>query len=103
MSIGNTYTCFYSYYYDFGMIGIIIIPFIVGYCFNRFYNKVINQDCGYLIIILFGYFMHGIILSGYDELLLWSDISFGLICDMIYFYLLKIIFFKKDEGKLLWL
>ena len=101
MSIGNTYTCFYSYYCDFGMMGIIIIPFIVGYCFNRFYNKVINQDCGYLIVILFGYFMHGIILSGYDELLLSSDISFGLICDMIYFYLLKIIFFKKDEGKLL--
>ena len=94
MSIGNTYTSIYKYYCDFNYWGVFIIVCVIAYFSNRFYNKVINEDCGFMFVILFGYFIHGIIFFFYDELLLSTQLSFGLICDIIYFYIIKKMIFK---------
>lgn len=95
LSIGNTFTGFYRYYCDFGIVGVIIITFCIGYFLNRFYNYVINKNCSYMAFILYGYFIHGIVLLSYDENLLSAQLSFALINDIIYIYLIRLMFFKK--------
>lgn len=94
-SLGNTYTGFYRYYSDFGGIGVIIIPLCIGYIFSRFYNNIINKKSNFIYILLFGYFIKGLVLFSYDELLISTQISFGLISDIIYIFIIKNIFFKK--------
>ena len=35
----NTYTHLYAFYQDFGAVGVVIIPFILGYLETRFYLR----------------------------------------------------------------
>ncbi len=95
INLGNTYTSFYRYYTDFGIAGLIIIPLFISYFFSIFYDKIINKNCSFMIFILYGYSIYGIVFFAYDELLLSKQLSFGLLSDLVYFYLIKWIFFKE--------
>ena len=98
-SLGNTYTGLYKYYSDFGFWGISILPFILGWIFSNFYNKIINKNVNFIEILLFGYFVKGIVLFSYDELMISTQISFGLISDIIYIFFIKTCFFKEKYNK----
>ena len=98
-SLGNTYTGLYKYYSDFGFWGISILPFILGWIFSNFYNKIINKNVNFIEILLFGYFVKGIVLFSYDELMISTQISFGLISDIIYIFFIKNCFFKEKYNK----
>ena len=70
--LGNVYTGYANYYYDFGVIGTIILLFFLGVFFQYLYIKSMRSDGlqkDYFLfsIFLYAYFMQGLILNFFGE------------------------------------
>lgn len=53
----NVYTSLRSYYFDFGILGVIIFQFIFGYIYTKFYIKAKNSDKS-LIAIIYSFYAY---------------------------------------------
>ena len=65
---GNIYTMFYGCIYDFGYIGLVVMPFIMGFITQKIYRK--TQKVNYssernicFYTILYGYFSYNLVFS----------------------------------------
>ena len=43
INLGNVYTTYYAYIHDFGYLGVIILPFIIGFISRVFYRAIKNN------------------------------------------------------------
>ena len=71
LNTGNIYTTFYAYIYDFGYIGIIILPFIIGFVSEIIYIKAkntnLNNEKINLSIILYSYIFYTLAFSFFSN------------------------------------
>lgn len=65
-TLGNVYTTFYPYIYDFGYIGLVILTFIMAFASQYIYNKARCAD-------IFSEFMS-------VELIIYSVLAYTLVC-----------------------
>ncbi len=78
----NTYTMFFVYYRDFGLLGSFIFPFILGFTISHFYYKM-KYYPNFHTISLYGTFVIGIIFSYFIPLFSWLHFVFNIF--VIYF------------------
>ena len=64
INIGNVYTTFYAYMHDFGMAGVIFLPFIIGFISRLVYKIIKNDENSQRVTI---------------SLLLYSNITYALV------------------------
>lgn len=87
----NIYTSFRSYYYDFGILGIIICPFIFGFVINWFFKKAKRNYFYLLIYSYYAYiFIEQIRAEQFFRLLSSSTISYVLYFMLVYMFLFYI-------------
>lgn len=98
-SLGNVYTTFYSYIYDFGYIGvpilIIIMSIISQYIFEkvkRSYNSVLS-----IWTLLYGRVFLALALSFFSNKFYETIFNFDFIKVVVIWWVLKIIFFRQYE------
>lgn len=102
ISLGNTYTALYNYYYDFGFTGMLFIVVIVAFLFEKYYIKIMsNKNDNVIQNIMYSYFLIGLLLFAYDEHIFSDKLNFGLITDFLCLILnVSIISVKNKKGKL---
>lgn len=83
------YTMFYIFYKDFGIVGLVILPFIYGFFFKRVIVLYLKSNSFYLLIIL-SYISYGLFYSNFAYSL--QSISSFLIIfsSLLFYYLSKI-------------
>jgi oligosaccharide repeat unit polymerase len=62
---GNVYTIFFSYYPDYGLIGVCIIMVILGGLVTVIYQKAVHGNPR--AVVLYAFVFSGIVLSGFSE------------------------------------
>ena len=97
----NVYMSFRRYYFDFGILGVIICQFIFGFVISKIYLKVKDLDNIFLLIV-YGYYVNILIDQIRDEqffgLLSSSTIVYLIILYVLYLIYLKIrIYYSKKE------
>lgn len=90
----NTYTMFFTYYRDFGIIGLFIIPLGLGMLISNLYHKM-RVKPNLNSISLYGIFLIVIIFSFFIPMLSWLYFILNLFT--IYF-LTKILIIKSDNS-----
>ena len=66
-SMSNVYGAFASYYTDFWYFGVVLLPFMLGYLYRRFYNNARGQNASYTSLYIYGYFSYGMVMSFISE------------------------------------
>lgn len=96
-SLGNVYTCFYNYYMDFGIFGVILFSSISGLISEYIYRKAKNSNNTILLVIysyigaclifcFFGNrFFDNLLSAGFIRFLIWIFIDMVFI-DKIYLF-----------------
>jgi oligosaccharide repeat unit polymerase len=74
----NTYTMFFSYYRDFGILGIFIFPTIIGMLISTAYYRM-RRSLNLYTISLYGIFVFVVIFSFFITMLSWLFFVFILI------------------------
>lgn len=69
---GNIYTTFYAYLYDFGYIGVAIMPFFIGFITNFFYKIAArtaerNNNKIHLSLLIYGYWYYTLLFSYFSN------------------------------------
>lgn len=72
VNLGNVYSGFVSYYYDFGIVGSTLFLFILGIIFQLLYIKALKcsglrKKYFVFSIFLYAYFLQGLILNFFGE------------------------------------
>lgn len=104
VSLGNVYTTFYPYIYDFGYIGLVILVMIMAIISQLLYEVIKNKVLGkYPIntIILYGYVGTSLLLSFFSNkfyenmfsLVIIKYVIVWLLCDFIF---IKIFSYKRS-------
>lgn len=88
----NTYTMFFAYYKDFGIIGIFLIPFLLGMFISSLYYKMRREPI-LSNISLYGIFVFVILFSFFIPILSWLHFIFNLI---VIFIVTKYVEAKKN-------
>ncbi|MBR2603798.1 MAG: oligosaccharide repeat unit polymerase [Bacilli bacterium] len=84
----NIYTSFRSYYFDFGIIGIFVFPFIFGFLINWFYKKAKRNYFWLIIYSYYSYiFIEQIRAEQFFRLLSSTTVSYVLYFAMVYIFL----------------
>lgn len=73
----NTYTMFFAYYRDFGLIGIGVIPFVLGLIISSVYYSV-REKPNIMNISVYGMLLFAIIFSFFIPMLSWLHFVFNL-------------------------
>lgn len=66
-SSSNVYGAFASYYADFGIVGVIVLPFLLGVIYRLLYNNAQRKGASLWHIYIFSYISYGIVLAFIDE------------------------------------
>lgn len=74
----NTYTMFFVYYRDFGLIGSFIGPFLIGFIISHFYYKM-RFSPNFHTISFYGIFVVAIFFSYFVPLFSWLHFVFNII------------------------
>jgi oligosaccharide repeat unit polymerase len=74
----NTYTMFYIYYRDFGVVGITLLPFILGSIVSSFYYSM-RKFPSIFSISIYGLLLFVILLSFFVNMLAWLHFVFNLV------------------------
>lgn len=69
---GNIYTTFYAYLYDFGYIGVAVMPFFIGFATNIFYKfaeKSVKSNDGNIqfSLLIYGYWYYTLLFSYFSN------------------------------------
>ena len=99
-NLGNVYTTFYPWLYDFGYIGVIVMTFFVALISQYIYTRGKEGigDNRSIYPLLYGYFGAFIFLSFFADNLI-QKISLNLIYIIIIWIILNHFLFKKSKDK----
>lgn len=97
LQLGNVYTAFREYYYDFGVIGVIVLPFIHSAFFTTFYQK-LNQNKMYwkrnafdLSVIIYSYLSVALVYYSIDDRLFQKFLSRGTFIEIMLVIILAVL------------
>jgi oligosaccharide repeat unit polymerase len=62
---GNVYTMYFSYYPDYGLVGVCVIMMVLGAVVTVIYHKAIHGNPR--AVVLYAFVFSGIVLSGFSE------------------------------------
>lgn len=88
----NTYTMFFIYYRDFGLIGSFLFPFMIGFLISHFYYKM-RKLPNLNTISVYGILLTAILFSFFIPLLSWLYFVF----DIIIIYTVTNFIIKKSK------
>lgn len=101
--LGNVYTAVRRYYYDFGWIGVIVIPFILG-CITTFIERNCRKSIKSLRIkskayaeancILYGIFAYGIVIFFIEDFVFLNIISVDYFLKITELYIINVLLIK---------
>lgn len=94
INLGNVFTCFFNYYADFGILGIIVLTFISGTIWSTFYYKCMTSYKN-VYKIIYSFVFYGILFQFYDEM----TFTIFLSADMCMSFIFIIIFEKHIKTK----
>ena len=98
ISLGNIYTGFRRYYSDFGVFGLMVIPFILGLLMNSLYYKAKklckNNMLGFEIL-LFAYLSRCLFLMPIEDQFFIFEFSARGLFKILVLYILYCLFIKK--------
>jgi oligosaccharide repeat unit polymerase len=100
--LGNIYTSFRRYYNDFGLLGIIICPFIIGLFYSFLYRKIryfrnLNNNKMNFCIILYSYMFYGIVVFAMEDIFFLVFITGSFIEEVIIMYVLYSFLLRKHD------
>ena len=98
ISIGNVYTAFRNYIYDFGYTGLIVLTCISSSIFSWMYNKLKRKKYkeGIDILLLsYSYLVYSVFLMFYADYFFEMSISINTLKVFIFFQITQYIFAKK--------
>ena len=97
LQLGNVYTAFREYYFDFGIVGVIILPFIHSVFFTTFYQKISQNKTNWkknefdLQIILYSYLSVALVYYSIDDRLFQRFLSRGTFRELIFLVLFAVL------------
>ncbi len=89
----NTYTMFFVYYWDYGILGITIIPLIIGIIFSSMYYKMRNEP-NLNSIAIYSIFVFVIMFSFFVPVLTFLHFVFNFV---VIFFVTKLISIKNQS------
>ncbi|MFU7516452.1 O-antigen polymerase [Clostridium sp. HCS.1] len=94
--IGNVYTAYRRWIYDFGIVGMIILQGIMALFFNVFYNKIKYSASKYLdfYIIIFSYMIYSVFLHPIDSYFYLQTVRLAFVSTFVLFILIYMFIFK---------
>lgn len=98
-NIGNIYTAFRRYYADFGLFGIIFLPFLLGFFFSILYNRAYRKARMMKIsfsMLLFSCLISSIFYLPIEDHFFIYDLSLNRICLYFIVYILYRILIKHN-------
>lgn len=99
-ALGNVYTTYYAFIRDFGYIGVIILPFIIGFISHKIYKmakismKIENHSMIYLI---YGVVYYACSFSYFSNIFFQLIVSTTMLKYIIFIYVLRIYFLKYNK------
>lgn len=90
----NIYTPLRRYYQDFGILGLLLIMFMIGIIYSYFYRKSLKSNSP-LFIILVSFFYYPLFFMSIEERLFMDVLMARSIYQIIYFVFFYNIFFGK--------
>ena len=66
-SCGNVYTTFYAYIYDFGYMGVCVMPFLMGFISQNIYNRCTKKTKSVFAALVYGYLAYQIAFSFFSN------------------------------------
>lgn len=96
--IGNVYTAYRRWLYDFGIAGMIILQGGMSLFFNVFYNKIRYSVSRYLdfFIIIFSYMVYSVFLHPIDAYFYLQTVRMAFISTLIIFIIIYIFIFEFE-------
>lgn len=97
LQLGNVYTAFREYYFDFGIMGVIVLPFIHSVFFTTFYQKLKKNRIKWkknkfnLSIILYSYLSVSLVYYSIDDRLFQRFLSRGTFRELFFLVLFAFI------------
>jgi oligosaccharide repeat unit polymerase len=91
----NTFPFYWVYYYDFGALGLAIIPFVIGFVISEFYYK-LHRNPNLVVVVLYSIGFAVIIISYSSDPLTRLDMMFNFVVTAI----AQIYIIKKSQKKL---
>ena len=103
ISPGNIYTTFYAYIYDFGYIGVIIWPLIMGFISQRIYKKarksILNDDKRVKTsVIVYGYLFYMLAFSFFSNKFYEGFFTISFVKIFLLWTILSYLFNNLDTG-----
>ena len=100
---GNIYTTFYAYIYDFGYIGVIIWPLIMGFISQRIYKKarksILNDDKRVKTsVIVYGYLFYMLAFSFFSNKFYEGFFTISFVKIFLLWTILSYLFNNLDTG-----
>jgi len=102
LSLGNVYTAFRSYIYDFGMSGLVLFSVLTSWFYSFFYSLVKlrpSSEQVNLPLIIYGYMVSGVFLMSISERLFSIFFSVNSIKMLIFIYISTLFLTKIKIGK----
>ncbi len=100
--IGNVYTSFRIYHYDFGYIGIVILQMILAIFWTLWYKKIKNDENNKSLnmnIYFYSMFVSCLWLSSYTDSFFSSIVSSSTITLIIYYLIIQKILIINENNK----
>lgn len=96
--IGNVYTAYRRWLYDFGIVGMIVLQGGMALFFNIFYNKIKYSVSKFLdfYIIIFSYMIYSIFLHPIDSYFYLQTVRLAFISTLILFIIIYIFVFEFE-------
>ncbi len=97
LQLGNVYTAFREYYFDFGIVGVIVLPFIHSVFFTTFYQKLKQNRMKWkknefdLSIILYSYLSVALVYYSIDDRLFQKFLSRGTFIELVFLLLFAVL------------
>ena len=95
-NLGNVYTTFYSYLYDFGIVGMLILVFIMGYSIQLLYKwakkDILNRRGITLAVLAFEFLFPCIVFSFFSNKF-YEQLNIAFVKGLVYWMLLPRILF----------
>lgn len=104
--LGNVYTCFSIYFLDFGFLGIVILPFIMGGIFGAIYSYIryvpskTNRYGIDFTLLIYSNIIFTIALSFFSDCFFSYVFSPWMLKGVVSLYIAQIVFLKRRGGEI---
>lgn len=98
--IGNVYTSFRNFYYDFGTYGIVILQIVMAIFWSIYYKKIKKEKnvCKFdYPLIIYCMFIDKLFLHSYRDTFYSTVLTVSMITIIIYLFVIKKIIIKEGE------